>query len=905
MPEPEITADEAPPTAQGGQEEMLVTGSRIRRTTSFTPAAPVQVIDRKQLEFSGAQNLGDVVQYLSAAGGSDFSGRNQGGWGLTQVNLRGLGPQATLVLINGRRVVATGMVPSTGGGTGSIVDIGQIPISAIERIEVLTGGGSAIYGADAVAGVVNVITRKDYTGLRVDATAQTTDKLDHSEYVGSATLGASSDKARANLSVGIMRQTPLAATDRDWTAGTGVSQVGNPATFIITTGSPKSPYKIGVNPDPDCENKLAPRSKLSSDGFCTVDSRDFFDIMPPVERISALGYGEYDITDHTYAFLELGLSSLRAQSRNPPSFPVLQQVIVPENHIDNPFGAPAQYLGAPLTDARGSDVILSEDDTLRGAAGLHGDFEKAAEGTFAEGWEWELFGTYGRSHVHGLVPDSITDRVQTALNSCSDPKDLSACFNPFFSSVTGTGTPNSEAVLDGLRGNMQWFSDSWLATADVGLNGDLFELPGGDLGFAVGGQYRYEERQSDVDHDGNLDRYGFVLGNADATAKRNIYAGYLELVWPFYDGIEVQTAARLESYETVGSRVSPQASLVLIPAEIIGRDKVVDGFRRLRLRGMATSAFRAPSIYEVFPGYVTSILQFDDEGPVPAFRPVQTGGNPDLTHENALVLSGGIEWSPVEQWGLTGTFWSYDYEDRIVAEDVQQLYHSNKNDPEHFVRNPTSGVLEVARVKLQNAAYIREQGIDFTTGVKLDLQDIGLSSSPAGTFQIAVDGAYILKYDIPSDLVAKIKLNDKTPNDSTDNPTVTLDGCKGTRCNVAGLRNADNIAPPLPRLRLNVPLSWSNEHHAVALIVHLIGSYKDDANPDLDTGELPKVDTNVTLDLTYGYTLKDVVGEATTIRVGIVNLLDTDPPFLPEAGFDPFTHDPRGRMVFARLTQEF
>ncbi|HMI92679.1 MAG TPA: TonB-dependent receptor [Polyangiales bacterium] len=897
-------AAEAEPDASS--EEIVVTGSRIKRTSQFAPAASVQVVDRKQLEFSGAQNLGDVVQHLTAAGGSDFNGRSQGGWGVSQVNLRGLGPQATLVLINGRRVVSSAIVPQN--SAGNIVDVAQIPISAIERVEVMRAGGSAIYGADAVAGVVNIITRKDYEGLRIEGGVVTTEEFDHSEYSAGATLGASSERARATLSVGVTRQSELLATDRDWTEGRAVAQIGNPATFITTQ----------LQPDPDCLK--APSTFVAEQpgggAFCSIDARGFGNVMQPMERITTLGYGEYDLSDHTMVFLELGLSSLRAQAAVPPSLPVLQPVYVPANHPDNPFGMRAQYLGSPITAASGIDALLSEEDTVRIAAGFKGDFEGIAADTFAEQWEWELAGTWGRAHLHGLVPDIVTDRFQTALDSCSDPLDLTGCFNPFYSASTGEGTPNSKAVTDSFRGNMQYVSDSWMATTDLGLTGPLFELPGGDFSFAIGGQYRYEERQSDVDHDGNADRYGFVLGNADASTNRNIGAGYLELLWPFYDGIELQTAARVEHYETIGTSASPQASLVIIPAEIAGRDNVVDSLRRLRLRGTITRAFRAPALYEVYPGYTTTIRQFDDEGPVPTFAPNQVAGNPTLDYETALVTTGGLEWSPVQEWGLSVDYWRYAYNDRISEDDILKHYREDRFNPDYFERgDPPQRLLERAHTTLINQpGEIVTQGLDFGTAVKLELDEVGITSSEAGTFSFAVDGSYVLSYDVPRETVADIQVNDEDPNDD-EVAGVEPNYCDGDTCDVAGLLNQANFASSLPRLRLNVPVSWNDEHHSVALIVHYVSSYEDDSRTVPDRSEidaddpqyeLQPIDAMVTIDLSYGYTLKDVIGEATTLRIGVINLLDQDPPTVNLlAAYDVYTHDPRGRTFYARLTQEF
>jgi outer membrane receptor protein involved in Fe transport len=253
----------------------------------------------------------------------------QGTWGATTINLRGLGPAATLVLINGRRVVPTAAVSPSGAGVGSVVDTDQIPVSAIERIEILRGGASAIYGADAVAGVVNVITRRDYSGMRVDASAQSSDKFDYSQYATSVTLGANAEKARANVSISYQRQTRLGTEDRDFTMGHTTQIIGYPASFA---------NDIMALPDPACEKD--PRGKLAKDAtgtLCNVDAQGYGNLSDPRDRVSGLGYAEYDITNHTYAFAELGVGTMRNQTDVPPSFPALQTTYVPADHRDNPF----------------------------------------------------------------------------------------------------------------------------------------------------------------------------------------------------------------------------------------------------------------------------------------------------------------------------------------------------------------------------------------------------------------------------------------------------------------------------------------------------------------------------------------------------------------------------------------
>ena len=171
-PVPATTAEPAPPAPEpSAAEEMVVTGSRLKQVSSFSAAAPVQVMDRKELEQTGATNIADVVTYLTVAQGSGSQGAGSQSFGTVSINLRGLGEGATLVLLNGRRLPLSGAYNPKGQ---QFVDLATIPLVAVERVEILKGGASAIYGSDAVAGVINIITRKNFDGARLELDGQTT-----------------------------------------------------------------------------------------------------------------------------------------------------------------------------------------------------------------------------------------------------------------------------------------------------------------------------------------------------------------------------------------------------------------------------------------------------------------------------------------------------------------------------------------------------------------------------------------------------------------------------------------------------------------------------------------------------------------------------------------------------------
>ncbi|HMI90574.1 MAG TPA: TonB-dependent receptor, partial [Polyangiales bacterium] len=821
--------EEAPPVAPPSasqDEEIVVTGSRIKRSTAFSSSAPVDVIDRKQLEYSGATNLADVVQHLSATGANGFRGQGAGA-GAVGVNLRGLGFQATLVLVNGRR-----MSPSGAGVTFAFSDLGVIPLSAVERIEVLKGGGSAIYGSDAVAGVVNIITRKNFDGVRLEADGQTTEEFDQREGTVSAAFGANSERGRVMTSVSYFRSNELTADERDFSKGKYVSTQGNPASFVLGTGTVV---------DPACTTVRGSFVVPGASGpLCGWDYRQYTSFLGGAERAAAFASAEYDVTNHTTLFAELNVSRLRGYAVTSPSFGFPPPFpTIPADHVDNPFGSQVSFIGRPIGTGHVNNT--ADDDTLRVVAGIKGDLEGAAADTLLESWEWELYTMMGVSRYRGLVHDNLRDSFQLALNSCSDPADLSRCFNPFYSSLDGTGTPNSDKVIESFASAQETLTEHALQTYNAGISGSLFELPGGELGLALGGEVRNEFRWTEVDHDGNLNRYGFLLGNSDARADRKVYSGYLELRWPFYDGIEVQTAGRVEHYTSIGkSALSPSAGITITPGEIAGRDNVPAGFRRLQLRGQITKAFRSPTLYQEFPGRATLPVALQIPGsPLPVFTPVVISGNPDLDPESALVFSAGVMWQVVDELSFLAEYWNYDYTKRIIADSGQQIINSwaagGMTDP-RVVVDAAGRVIRVEGSQKNAVGSVATHGLDFGLNIALTGATFGGGKDDFGTISFGGNGNYTLGYTIPraesgARLLAAIPAQNGNPAvPAMALPPADCDGSKpSSSCEISGKRNATTIGAQtptgggaLPKLRVNFPLTWSYSGHTAAFMTHYI-----------------------------------------------------------------------------------
>ncbi|HET6335661.1 MAG TPA: TonB-dependent receptor [Polyangiales bacterium] len=931
---PELTISEESSVAAEpeSRDEIVVTGSRIRRT-KFSASAPVEVVDRAQIERTGATNLADVVQNLTTSqGNGSQGGLTQSGiaaQGTVTVNLRGLGEGATLLLINGRRVNPSGASVDT-----NVTDLSTIPLAAVERIEVLKAGASAIYGADAVGGVVNIITRKNFSGFRVEADGQATSRFDQKDFTGSAAFGASDERGRVMIAGSYLRRGELTAGERDWTKGSYISTQGQPGAYVPATaaGMPLA----GAKPDPACANVPGSMPALSGTSeLCSFGYRDFTTLIGNTERANVFGSAEYDLTKHTTVFGEISASRMRGDAINSPSLPLLPYPLIPANHVDNPFVVPAGlpnagqrtpvlWIGRPLGAAAGGVRNPYADDTFRAVLGLKGDFEEVAEGTVFESWEWELYSMMGISRYRYTFKDNLGQPLLTALNSCSDPTNLTGCFNPFYSAIDGTGTPNTERVINSFSGEMTIMNDHALQTYNAGMSGSLFKLPGGDAALAFGGELRHEWRTGELDHDANEDRYVFYVGNPDSSVERNVYSGYLEVRWPFLDGLELQTAARVEHYTDIGtSAVSPFAGVTVTPAQLFGTDNTAPVFRRLQLRGNISTAFRAPTIVQSDSGFQTvpTPLRLTASSPLSTYLPVRRFGNSDLKPETALTISGGFSWAPIEQLSLLVDLWRYDYVDRIGVEDAQQIINEDMLTMDsRVVRDTNDSIVGVNVSQINVSGHTVTSGLDF--GAVFDVPGPGRTPD-SWNLSIGVTGTYTFVYDIPRGQTSTraIPANPATGEPAKVLPPPDCDGNSAAdfdmntnndkandkdACHVAGKRNETNFAPPIPRWRVNFPVTFALAGHTLSAIPRFISGLDDDVQPNVD-GTFDRISAWFSLDLQYGYTFKNVIGKELALRVGVYNVFDEDPPHVNGSALAYVNgiHDPRGRMIYAKLSGEF
>jgi outer membrane receptor protein involved in Fe transport len=626
------TADASAPV-----EEIVVTGSRIARP-DLTGATPTAVIGETQIAQEGATNIQDVLNELPQAGigiGRTNSNFLTTGNGVASVNLRNLGSSRTLVLVNGRRFVA-------GLAGTSIVDLNNIPTDLVERVEVVTGGASAVYGSEAIAGVVNFIMKDDFEGISARGQVGLSEHGDNARYsagiTGGTTWGAD-DRGNAMISFSwdkdeglLSRKRRISSEDCFLLAcgpeayssfapqgrfqlldaagrpfgGTG----GNPATFV--TGAPVSSGGIFSF---DRNNNNALTAGFPADfGYNRNNDRR---ISTPVERYLVSSILNYDLSDSAEVFFEGTYAKTKSSSRLEPL-----AIETPDLYTDTAtqgFGIPATnpYIPASvrsLIEARNSDADPSNDvgaiafrrrqndvfdrsnvndrDTFRVATGVRGEIKD---------WKYEVAYTFGQLKDTTLSEDLDNRRYREALDAvqladgtivCRSLEARAAGCVPINVFGAGTVSPEAAAYVQAPVARENNVSNTQhVITAN--LSGSLLELPAGPLGFAVGAEYRKEKS---VDNWDVLTNTGGNAGNLtpDTRGSFNVKETYVEVNVPvladrpFVNYFGLTGAARYSDYSTVGSVFSWNAGAEWSPIEDV------------RLRGVYAVANRAPNIGELF-----------------------------------------------------------------------------------------------------------------------------------------------------------------------------------------------------------------------------------------------------------------------------------------------------------------
>ena len=582
-------------------EEVTVTGSRIKRK-DLIATSPVNIITTEAIELSGSTHVANFLNELPSAGvpGSVDTATNfrTSTTGLNTIDLRNLGSNRTLILVNGRRHV--------GGAAGSpTVDVSMIPAALVQRVEVVTGGASAVYGSEAMAGVINFIMKDDFEGVELNARFGTSEKggADETDFSFLAGSNFADDRGNATVYLGYSNRGVLRSSDRAISAHDATNSSFGPKGHFFDPG-----FNVSLTQDDDTGLFNKP-FVAAEDGF---DRNAVRLIRVPTERIQFNANLKYKINDNMTFFNESSFNRLTSSSQLEPSIVgffisvgSIPNINVP---IDNPF-VPTELRDAVLGATPGAQEIIMfrrfteigprtsnvQRQTFRTAFGLEGDIN--------DNWDYELyyqFGTNTQDQTNGGVYN--TANFLNALDVESNGAGGFQCVNSLARdlgcvpiNVFGANTITG-AALDFIKVDSQLTTRMTQQVAGATVTGSLLDLPAGELGVAIGGEWRKEKSAFNSD---SLAASGLTSGNSipNTVGEFDVYEMFAEAIVPilkdspFAEYLGLEFAVRNANYSTIGSNWAYKISGDWRP------------FEDLRFRGGYSTAVRAPNIGELFnPG---------------------------------------------------------------------------------------------------------------------------------------------------------------------------------------------------------------------------------------------------------------------------------------------------------------
>jgi len=853
-------------SSQQALEEVVVTGSYLSRLRQSDLPSPTTVLGADYIDEIGAGNIGDVIQNLTINAGSQNNPdafTQNGTVGTSNFNLRGLGVASTLVLLNGRRQVNTSAL--TNDGINFVDTNALVPQIAIKRVEIVKDGAAAIYGTDAVAGVVNFITDNDFRGSAVNLRyAGVTEEGSQDDVTVEAKFGWGNDKTDFLVAASYYDRSELTTQERRLSRPQDdTSSLGNPGAFFLlgqlpvidpTGCSSQGGFPI---PNAGAQGALDAFGLPFQGGFCGFDFGDFFSLVPEEERINLFGSISHELDNGHQLRVEAAYASNEALRGNSPTFPFLQlaNAVVPADNPGNIFPAslgPVLFFGRASGNGGTVSPSTADSDTFRLSAELSGAFRGS------DNWQYDAGISYSKNEYFLTTEDTVTERFSNALNGLGgagcDPatgvRGQGPCqfFNPF--STSFNVLPNDPALLDFIIGTQTVDSESELVVVDAVLSGSIGSTPAGEIGLALGAQYRKEDFSRDFDELSNNDAFAFIIGSGDFAEDRDIVAVFAETSIPLTPNLDLGAAIRYEDYGgNIGDTVDPKVSLLYRPTDA------------LSLRASISSSFRAPSQFQT-NGQLTSLNQVTDPLGGTAFAAVRNldpgSSGRNIQPEESDALNFGVSFNP-GNFSLDVDYWSFDFTDAIIQESFQAIVNADPNGP-RVVRSPAGTILFVF-TDFVNASSVETDGLDIKASYNFDTN--------AGIFSPFIDYTEVFNYDIDDPQAGQVE--------------------------GAGNRNFTNFGSPSPETRYTAGINYAGERLTGRIAYRYIDSYTDDQN-NLEVDSFGAVDAQLNFNFSDIY----------SATIGVTNLNDEQPPqVFTNGGFDSRTHDPRGRLLYVQLSAEW
>jgi outer membrane receptor protein involved in Fe transport len=995
------SAQGAPAPAEAEVEELVVVGSQIRGAP-INEALPVRVVDEAQIEATGAVSGDDLLRSIPQMGDVLFSAANNpqtsnaARGDVNSVNLRSLGVGNTLVLVNGRRMVQHPTSQGT-SDTGTVpvlsYNSNAIPVTGLRRLEVLLDGAAAIYGADAVAGVVNTVLRSGYDGLRMDLQYGGAESTHRRELQANIFAGQNFDRGNVSAFITYTDRKAQRASDQPYTASADLRPLfaGDPIYGALngpdaraTRGAWANFAAVGA-PGVIRQNGTALTSAAGlfhiqpttfagcaaavANGVCLGSGSLSFNgatrdlrydtaigttVVPAVERLNTFFTGEYEITPDLKAFGELGYYTAESNAVQPPVIN-LNAVTIPASNFYNPLGpvrfadgslnpnrlpgltnVPEAGLPVRLTNYRfidtGPQHVKVKNWQSRFLAGLRGEFA---------GFDWETALLYSEA----FAKDSSTAVNTTALQrqlALSTPD----AYNPFNGGCVATPTfgdcsPSSPAAIDAITFDLVRKSKTTLALWDFKVSRpDLFSLPGGDVGIALGVEARRETQKDDRDAnlDGtnvfrdavtgevNISNVAAVSPNPDTKGSRRVASAYVEFAIPVVSpemniplvrAVNLQVAGRYEHYSDFGSVAKPK---------VAGSWDLFDGFR---VRASYSKGFRAPNLEQTNATQYARLATNNDyvrcEADVRAGRiasfancarsnsySLLISGNPDLEPEESTNRSIGVvfeprfippefgaftftaDWWRIEQEGIVGLFGG---QNALVLDYLQRLQGSsnpnvvraapNADDVAFFQGSglaPVGAVISV-QDRFVNLLPQDVRGVDLALAWALD-------TDRYGDFDVSINAAHLSKFSRESGPAVQQLFDARAAG--TINPATPL-------------TDASDLIEQngRPKWRVSGSLTWRKGPFQVGAFTQFIGKVEDHDFLAPDGTPYP-VDSSLTTNLYAQYTFEEDAGWAshTRVRLGARNITNEDPP-LSSGGYVSSLYSPYARYWYVNVSKEF
>lgn len=913
---PVALAQTQAPASQPVVQKVIVTGSNIKRGIDEQTASPVQVLSREEIKATGAATVREILDTLTSSNNStlsDLTSSNSFSSGATGVGLRNLGKASTLTLVNGRRMPNFG---TADGGSVTFTNIDSIPSEVVERVEVLLDGASAIYGSDAVAGVINIITRKDYNGLVIKAGArQNLNKsdLDRNQTV-SITGGIGDFNADGwNIygNVEFYHRNPY--TDRavmtqfpDWYF------VVNPSVGVKSTYSYPGNYigRYPANyPDPKLANTAistpAPGCKPENieGGLCRFDQWDRVGIHAEADRINAMSSGRLKISDDLTAFAEVQLSDTKTTFYNAPAImqytgtpsrwynaaerrlEFFTEPRLPVGHPYNPYSFPIElrYRYADNMEMYKSEAGARQYRVMAGLEGTH------------FGWDWN---------------SAIGIMANRADNERRGTKHAKNYLDAVLSGAYKFGQANDPALLAKMFPVNSFMGESKQTFADIRASRELMQLTGGPLSLAVGAEYRRDSFESWVSE--NIAKAELVgLGSINVTGSRNIYSAYAEVAAPVTKDLELNGAVRFDKVGSTDANFVPKlAARYQLHPTLLVRGTVSQGFRApnaAETGKVSLSAFNngiqdpkrcaiATQLFnELNKGNAVDkadALRARDLGGCSVSAAVDVAGNPDLAPEKSRSVNAGTVWQPTKDLSMSLDYYRIERRDEIGTRAPSQILATEDQIPGSVSRmevtdddrrmsdrafelsgkriSHTTGPISAISKQYQNMNRTKVSGLDMELNHRINLGSYGkVSNTLRANYQLDLRGW------------------DTVTNTYTENLVGNYDNAK---------------------YRLRFSSQWSNEAwKAGATVVYSPATLLiDDKYDDLNTvegcesrgypAEFCRVDRDVQVNVNAAYTLL----KNTTIYANVDNVFNRK-PVLDIRGAEPR----RGRVLRVQVEHKF